>query len=278
MYNIVLRTDHLGMHSQGAANICKPSTQITNMDSKAASTHTCDQWLQNAFKVVMKFLDANKFLIGIILILACFRHESHSRTERLPSLSQLCTQHNLTRFAEQRDNDAMRKVADECRSSAIAVDARNALEYWDNEDWGRARNTRTVQAFQHYLRKWGEDGAHVAQANHAIRTLAIRRRMAAPPAADLDYCSQDSSGARREFFVQVFSSKTLDRAASARDVIARKYSAVIGSCGADVHSVKSRRDGELHRVLIGPVQTRYTAQSLCDELKHKGLMDCAAIQ
>jgi hypothetical protein len=275
MYNIILRTDHLGMHSQGAAIFCKPSTQITNMDSKAASTHTCDQRLHAAFKTVMKFLDSNKFLIGVILILACFRHESHSKIERLP---EICTQHSLTRFADQRDFDAMRKVADECRPSAIAVDARNALEYWDNEDWRRAKNTRTAHAFQHYLRKWGEDGAHTAQASHAIRTLAIRRRMTPPPAAELDYCSQDNSGVRREFFVQVFSSKTLDRAASARNVIARKYSTVIGNCGADVHSVRSRRDGELHRVLIGPIQTRYTAQSLCDELKHKGLMDCAAIQ
>lgn len=247
------------------------------MDSKAASSHTADQWIYNAFKAVMKFIDANKILIGIILVIAVFRHETYTRSFRHTAAPEICTHRNLVRFGENRDVEAMRQIAGECRGGSLSTEAASVLQYWDNEDWRRAKNARTIQAFRHYLRKWELDGAHVIAANNAIKYLAMRGRLGAP-ASGLDYCSHETSGQRSEIFVQVFSSKTLDRAAYARDAIARKYSDVIGNCGADVHSVRLRSEGELHRVLIGPVQTRPTAQTLCEQLKRKGLAECAAIQ
>lgn len=247
------------------------------MDSKAASSHTADQWIYNAFKAVMKFIDANKILIGIILILAVFRHESYTRSFRFTGAPEICTQRNLVRFGEARDVDAMRRIAGECRSGGLSAEAANVLQYWDNEDWRRAKNARTIQAFRHYLRKWEYDGAHVTAASNAIKYLAMRGRLSAPASA-LDYCTHEGAGQRNEFFVQVFSSKALDRAAYARDAIAKKYSDVIGNCGADVHTVRLRSEGEMHRVLIGPVQTRPTAQTLCEQLKRKGLAECAATQ
>jgi hypothetical protein len=256
------------------------------MDSKAASPHSCDQWIYNAFKSLLALLDANKFLIGVLLIIACFRHESALKNEmgsqKLFSPPEICTQRNLTRFSESRDYDAMRRMADACGSTGLAVEARVALHAWDNEDWRRARSALTIEAFRRYIRTWEYDGAYLDEARMAIESLAMRRRTAAPSAAGLDYCSfreaEPVSTSRREFFVQVFSSRTLDRAAYTRNAIARRYASVLGSCNAEVQSIRSRYDGELHRVVIGPIQTRLTAQTLCQELRQKGLEDCTAIQ
>jgi hypothetical protein len=248
------------------------------MDSKAASSHSCDQWVAKAFKAVVEFIDANKILIAIILIIACFRHGGSIAGYRHAAEPGICAHHSLVRFREARDLNGMRRIAGECRSDRLSAEAAHILQYWDNEDWRRARNARTVQAFRHYLRRWEYDGAHVAAANKAIRYLVSRGRLNTTAVSSLNYCSRSGSSPRNEFFVQVFTSKRLGRAAFVRDSIARKYSDVIGNCEADVRSVRLRGAGETHRVVIGPVQTRPTAQMLCKQLKRKGLAECVAIQ
>lgn len=268
------------MYWLGVAIVHDLKTQITTMDPKAAWTHSSDQWISNAFKSLLAFLDANKILIGIVLIIAVFRHEAPSKPHTAHRMSDICIERNLTRFDESRDYDGLRKMAYACGKSGLADRAGAILRYWDNEDWRQAKAEQTVRACQRYIDRWEADGSFVEEARFMIRSLKAREQD--HPAAGRDYCAaQEPSsfhGGERAFFVQVFSSRTLDRAASARDVIARRYAEVLGSCDLDVHSLRRRQEGDLHRVLIGPIQTKFTAQTLCNTLRQKGLDECAAIQ
>ena len=84
----------------------------------------------------------------------------------------------------------------------------------------------------------------------------------------------ESAGGTGNYFVQIGARNDREAAIAAFATLQQKYSSVIGNYSPSVRKADLGAKGVWYRLLVGPVENKSDADSLCQQLKGAGMKGC----